>query len=100
MKLRVLILFFLLSSPISALAGDGATLLFKEGQVAYISNGYSALVQEYKRLEGKNATHKIVELNLESSSFLINIAEIVLICRDRCTSLEVNDPRKSSQREK
>lgn len=79
----------------NAHAGDGATILFKEGQVAYIANGYQQLVDEYKKLGSDNKTHKIIQLNLESSPFLINIAEIVIICRDRCSSLEVFDPRRN-----
>lgn len=82
----------------SAHAGDGATILFREGQVAYIDNGYAALVEEYKKLNSNSSSHKIVQLNLESSPFLINISEIVVICRDRCTSLEVADPRRSAPR--
>lgn len=100
-KITVFFAFvLLLLVPGAALAGDGATILFREGQVAYISNGYSALVQEYKKLSGEKASHKIIELKLESSPFLINVAEIVLICRDRCTSLEIVDPRRSNERGK
>ena len=80
-----------------AYAGDGATLLFREGHVAYVGNGYASLVDEYKKLNRQDSKHHIIELKIESSPFLINLAEVVIICRDRCTSLEVMDPRKSSQ---
>ena len=52
---------FLLKSE-SAFAGYGATLLFREGHVAYLANGYSALVEEYKKLDLKEAKYKIIEL--------------------------------------
>jgi hypothetical protein len=76
-------------------AGDGATILFREGHVAYLANGYATLESEYKKLSGTDLKHKIVELKLESSPFLINLAEVVLICRDQCSSLEVKDPRQT-----
>lgn len=79
-----------------AFAGDGATILFREGHVAYLANGYETLVEEYKKLNSKSTNHQIVELKLESNPFLINLAEVVIICRDRCTSLEINDPRRST----
>lgn len=95
----VLYLIVLISTlPNLAIAGDGATILFREGQVAYLENGYSALVEEYKKLNSKESSHKIVELKLESNPFLINISEIVIICRDRCKSLEVVDPRRTDKR--
>lgn len=79
-----------------AFAGDGATILFREGQLAYISNGYSQIAEAYKRLNKESSPHNIVELKLESNPFFINLSEIVVICRDRCTSLELVDPRRSS----
>ena len=89
--------FLVLFNFSAAFAGDGATLLFREGQMAYISNGYSQLVEAYKKLNKESSSHNIVELKIESSPFLINLAEVVLICRDRCTSLEVVDPRRGSE---
>lgn len=83
--------------PKLAAAGDGATILFKEGHVAYINNGYSALVEEYKKLNRESRPHAIIELKIESSPFLINLSEVVIICRDRCTSLEVSDPRRTKK---
>ena len=101
MKKALLTLAFSVSftclSATYALAGDGATILFREGQLAFLNNGYSQLVDAYKKLNADSRAHKIVELNIESSPFLINVAEIVLICRDRCTSLEVKDPRRSNE---
>lgn len=88
-------------APLNAAhAGDGATILFREGHVAYLANGYTTLVEEYKKLNSKDASHSIVELKLESSPFLINLAEVVIICRDRCTSLEVIDPRRTDTKKK
>ena len=96
-KFSALVLVSLISLTSTAYAGDGATLLFREGQLAYVANGYSALVEEYKKLNRNDSKHNIIELKIESSPFLINLAEVVIICRDRCTSLEVMDPRRSAQ---
>lgn len=92
------LLFSVIFLPLAAWAGDAATIVFREGHIAYISNGYAALVQEYKNLNEASKPHKIIELKIESSPFLINLSEVVIVCRDRCTSLEVIDPRRSNQK--
>ncbi len=95
-KILFACLFLILSS--TAYAGDGATILFREGQVAYIANGYETIVSEYKKLSSSNEQHKIVELKLESNPFLINLAEVVVICRDRCSSMTIKDPRQTESK--
>lgn len=95
--ISIFIFFLAIGAPTVALAGDGATIMFREGQLAYVNNGYSALVDAYKKLNSKNSSHQIIELKIESSPFLINLSEVVIICRDRCTSLEVKDPRRTPE---
>lgn len=76
-----------------ALAGDGATIVFESGQLVRLNNGYAAVLSAMKTLNDSNQKHRIVELNIEGDSFLLNVAEVVIVCRDRCSSLEVVDLR-------
>jgi hypothetical protein len=81
-------------APLAAAhAGDGATLVFESGQLVRLNNGYGAILSAMKNLNDTNQKHRIVELNLEGNSFLLNVAEVVIVCRDRCSSLEVQDLR-------
>ena len=80
-----------------AYAGDGVTVVFKSGQVVRIDDGYRQVVDAMKALEGTELRHKIVELNLGGGSFLLDVADAVVVCRDRCDSLKILhqlDPRK------
>lgn len=87
----LLLLAAALAIPATARAGDGATIVFASGLRAYINNGYGVLVQQMKQLQSQD--HQIVELNIEGGSFLLDVAQVVIVCRDRCTSLEVVDFR-------
>ncbi len=89
---------FCLVTPAATYAAEGATLLFREGQVVYVTNGYKQLAENFKAMSGKSVQAKIIEVNIEGSTFLINLSEVVLVCRDRCSNLEINDPRKTEKR--
>jgi hypothetical protein len=80
-----------------ALAADAATIVFNSGQRVYINNGYGQIVTAMKQLNARSQDHQIVDLNIEGGSFLLNVAEVVIVCRDRCTSLEVVDFRDPSR---
>jgi hypothetical protein len=84
-------------TPASALAADAATIVFNSGQRVYINNGYGQIVTAMKQLNARSQDHQIVDLNIEGGSFLLNVAEVVIVCRDRCTSLEVVDFRDPSR---
>ena len=93
-----LILILLLLSVSSAHAGDAATVVFRSGQVVMIGDGYRQLVDAMKSLDGKSGDYKIVELSIGGGSFLLNMAEVVIVCRDDCRSLIVRhqlDPARS-----
>lgn len=89
---------FNLLIPSHSFAAEGATLLFREGQVVYVTNGYKQLSEAFKGLSGKAEQAKIVEVSIEGSTFLLNLSEVVLVCRDRCSNLEINDPRRTEKR--
>ena len=93
LQLFALSLFTLLSSTSNCLAADGATLVFKSGQVVFLNNGYKQLSELLSKLSKKSQDHQFVELNLEGSSFLLNISEVVILCRDHCSNLEIIDVR-------
>ncbi len=78
-------------------AGDAATVIFESGQVVKIDDGFRQIVDAMRSLNGSSAHHKIVELNIGGGSFLLNVAEVVIVCRDACDPLTVLhqlDPRR------
>jgi hypothetical protein len=79
--------------PISAFAADAATLIFRSGQRVYVDDGFRLIVDAMKSLNEKSQDHKVVELNIGGGSFLLNVAEVVIVCRDKCVSLQVIDTR-------
>ena len=94
-----LLLFGLCCQP--AFAGDAATVIFQSGQVVKIDDGFRQIVDAMKGLNSSNKSYKIVELNIGGGSFLLNIAEVVIVCRDACEPLTVLhqlDPRRGSSR--
>lgn len=76
--------------PVSALAGDGVTMIFRSGQVVLIDNGYKQIVDAMKSLnDEKDVRHRIVALDIGGDNFMLNLAELVVVCRDTCKSLTV-----------
>ena len=102
--MKTIILSTLLSAalvllPDSAYAADGATIAFRSGQVAFIDNGYEKILEAMESLGRESKDHKIVKLSIGGGTFLLNVAEVVLVCRDRCTSVEfrdLRDPRREN----
>jgi hypothetical protein len=78
-------------------AGTGATLVFREGQVVYLDDGYATLVEAYKNMDKHADSRKIIEMTLNGSSFLLDLSQVVIVCRDKCASIQVVDPRKSGR---
>ena len=77
----------------SAHAADAATLVFRSGIRVYINNGYGKILDAMNRLNKDDRDHSIVQFDYEGGPFLLNVSELVLVCRDRCTTLEVVDIR-------
>jgi hypothetical protein len=83
-------------SAAPALAADAATVIFKSGQVVRIADGFRQIIDAMRGL--KDEKHKVVELNIGGGSFLLDVAQAVIVCRDNCSSLTVLhqlDPRRS-----
>lgn len=84
--------------PLSAYAGDAATVVFKSGQIVEIENGYRQVIEAMQQLAKGQKDYYIVDLNIGGGSFLLNVAEVVIVCRDDCKSLRVRhqlDPARS-----
>jgi len=97
LSLLVISNLFFLGLATSAYAGNGATIAFRSGQLAFIDDGYDQLLVAMQSLERKDSTHKIVKLTVAGGTFLLNVSEVVLICRDRCKSVDFYDQRDPSR---
>jgi len=96
----VITLFLLLVVSSQAFAGDAATVVFKSGQVVRIDDGFKEIVSSLRSLDGKEDKHKIVELNIGGGTFLLNVSEVVIVCRDSCSTLTIQhqlDPKRGSR---
>lgn len=85
--------------PGAAWAGDAATVIFKSGQVVKIEDGFRQVTEALKqyRADGHGGG-AIVELNLGGGTFLLNVAEVVIACRDTCAGLTIMhqlDPKRA-----
>ncbi|RMG45105.1 MAG: hypothetical protein D6719_00680 [Candidatus Dadabacteria bacterium] len=89
MKKLLPLLYLLLGLAVPAYAGDAATVIFKSGQVVMIEDGFREIVSEMKKLNNSSASHKILELNIGGGTFLLNVAEVVVVCRDDCKSVKI-----------
>lgn len=95
----LLFLLAVLFHPRPACAGDAVTLLFREGQVVYLDYGYKAIAEAFKRNGGKDGGQNVLELSIEGGSFLLDLSQIVVVCRDRCSAMTISDPRSKKDRE-
>ncbi len=83
--------------PLSAFAGDAATVVLSSGATVKINNGYTQLVNELKefnRVNKKGGEGYLAEINIEGSTFYINLSEVAVICRDSCSNVELTAPPK------
>ena len=85
------------SLPGTALAGDAATIHFKSGHVVIIDDGFKDIVEAMRGLNSSSSDHKIVKLDLQGGSFLLNVAEVVIVCRDSCRGLTTVDTRDAAR---
>ncbi len=84
---KMLFLTTILFFSSSAFAADRATVLFESGQIVVVDDGYLKIVEEYKRLNRNSSEHHIIELSVGGGTFLMNLAQVVVVCRDDCRSL-------------
>ena len=94
----LLSLSLLLCLPGLAYAGDAATIVFESGQVIYVDNGYSEVAKAMKELESKSKPHKVIEFKVCSGTFMLNVADVVAVCRDQCSSMRLVDMRDPSRK--
>ncbi len=90
-----LLSLFLILTPRPAFAGDGATILMKSGVVLTITNGYNQLVSGMRALKSTGGYNYPVEVEIENTSFYVNLGEVALLCRDTCSSITITSPRQS-----
>lgn len=74
----------------------GATLVFKSGLRIYVSNGYEKIVDALSKIDPE-ARHKIVSLDVEGGIFLLDVAEVTVVCKEKCTSIEIVDTRATAK---
>lgn len=96
--LAIVALVALYLTPTLAYAGDAAMLIFKSGQVIKVDDGFRQISEVLRRSSGTENKMSMVELNLGSGTFLLNVAEVVVACRDDCSGITIMhqlDPKRS-----
>jgi len=89
-------LFLVLHLMNTSAEATGATLIFKSGIKIYINNGYEKVVDAFSKLDS-DARHKVVPLDVEGGIFLLDVAEVVVVCKERCSSMTLEDTRDPSR---
>jgi X-X-X-Leu-X-X-Gly heptad repeat protein len=89
----LLMIISVLALPCAAYAGDGVTVVFKSGVIVTLNNGYKQLVDGMKELRTKGSQNFPVEILIEGNSFFVNLGEVVVLCRDSCSSLTLVAPK-------
>lgn len=84
-------------TPRLAFAGDGATIILKSGVVVTITNGYNQLATGMRALKSTGVHNYPVEIEIENTSFYVNLGEVALLCRDTCSSMTITSPRQSKE---
>jgi hypothetical protein len=90
----VLLTLLVIVTPRLAFAGDGATIIMKSGVVVTITNGYNQLVAGMRSLKSTGVHNYPVEIEIENTSFYVNLGEVALLCRDTCSSMTISSPRE------
>ena len=92
-----LIILVSIMTPRLAYAGDGATIIMKSGVVITITNGYSQLVTGMRSLKSTGVHNYPMEIEIENTSFYVNLGEVALLCRDTCSSMTITSARQSKE---
>ena len=80
-----------------AVAGDSATIVLKSGIVLYMANGFTQLLAGMKNLKQTGSENYPIEVNIEGTSFFINLGDVAVLCRDTCGSLKIEHPKKQNK---
>ena len=81
----------------NAFAGDAATMIFRSGAVVYVENGFKQLSDGMQAFRKQGSDNYPIEVNIEGTTFFVNLGEIALLCRDKCSSLEITRPSKHAE---
>lgn len=80
-----------------ALAGEAATIVLSSGAVISFNNGYTQLssaLKEFNKVNRRGGDSYLAEINIEGSTFFINLSQVALVCRDTCSSMSIKVPKK------
>lgn len=81
--------------PAMALAQEEVALALKSGHVIRIPYGYSQIAEAMKRM--REERNFVVEINVNGAPMLLNLPEVVAVCKGKCTYLDVVDKRDPSR---
>ena len=79
-------------------APDPATLLLKSGAVLRLNDGYRELVQAMTSLGSSNSTVKVLDLSIGGEPFIINMVEVVVLCKGSCNAMKVESSGSAQAR--
>ena len=74
-----------------ALAQEEVALALKSGHVIRIPYGYSQIADAMKRM--RDERNVIIEINVNGAPMLLNLTEVVAVCKGKCSYLDVVDKR-------
>jgi hypothetical protein len=98
---RILVVFcfiFALISSSNAMAAEPVTVVLKSGQIFRLSDGYRDLALAMKTTAGSTSKTRVIDLSIGGEPFVIDLNEIVLVCRNDCKPLTVVDSKTSERR--
>jgi len=80
--------------PLSAYGADAATVIFDSGQTIRVDDGFRQIAEAMKT--GKP---EVLELAVGNATVLLNIREVVVLCRDQCRGVGIKhqlDPKSQN----
>ena len=90
-KTLVLAVLLIMICSSIAMAQEEVALALKSGHVIRIPYGYTQIAESMKRMQGER--HMVIEINVNGAPMLINLAEVVAVCKGKCSYLDVVDKR-------
>ncbi len=92
-----LIVSLLFVFPSTALAGDGATVIFKSGKTIYLNSGFKQIESGLNKSSGNSSNNVYVKLELAESPIYINLDTVAIVCRDNCKSMKLIETEKDEK---
>ena len=77
-----------------AFAGDAVTIVYTNGVIAKLRNGYQQVADSIREFNRKGTENFLTKVTIEGETFFINLGDVALICRDECKSLQLKFPEK------